>query len=56
MATLPELLQTLVEVNGSDLHLTTQTQPQPAFHHQHSFCTPLLPLHGMLFRYLAPGK
>ncbi len=32
MATLPELLQTLVEVNGSDLHLTTQTPPQIRVH------------------------
>jgi twitching motility protein PilT len=28
MATLPELLKTLVDHNGSDLHLTTQTPPQ----------------------------
>jgi twitching motility protein PilT len=28
MATLPELLKTIVEMNGSDLHLTTQTPPQ----------------------------
>jgi len=28
MATLPELLQTLVELRGSDLHLTTQSPPQ----------------------------
>src|SRR4026208_259979 len=32
MATLPELLQTLVEVHGSDLHLTTQTPPQIRVH------------------------
>jgi len=32
MATLPELLQTLVEVQGSDLHLTTQTPPQIRVH------------------------
>src|SRR6188508_2118749 len=32
MATLPELLQTLVEVKGSDLHLTTQTPPQIRVH------------------------
>jgi twitching motility protein PilT len=32
MATLPELLQTLVQVNGSDLHLTTQTPPQIRVH------------------------
>ena len=28
MATLPELLKTLVELNGSDLHITTATPPQ----------------------------
>ncbi|HXW04696.1 MAG TPA: type IV pilus twitching motility protein PilT [Vicinamibacterales bacterium] len=32
MATLPELLQTLVEHSGSDLHLTTQTPPQIRVH------------------------
>ena len=32
MATLPELLQTLVDNNGSDLHLTTQTPPQIRVH------------------------
>src|SRR5213075_551640 len=32
MATLLELLQTLVDVNGSDLHLTTQTPPQIRVH------------------------
>jgi twitching motility protein PilT len=32
MATLPELLQTLVQVNGSDLHLTTNTPPQIRVH------------------------
>src|SRR3954447_22498128 len=32
MATLPELLQTLVDVSGSDLHLTTQTPPQIRVH------------------------
>src|SRR4026207_1164313 len=32
MATLPELLQTLVEVHGSDLHLTTQSAPQIRVH------------------------
>jgi twitching motility protein PilT len=32
MATLPELLQTLVEVSGSDLHITTQTPPQIRVH------------------------
>src|SRR3989337_626501 len=32
MATLPELLKTLVELGGSDLHLTTQTPPQIRVH------------------------
>jgi twitching motility protein PilT len=32
MATLPELLRTLVENNGSDLHLTTNTPPQIRVH------------------------
>jgi twitching motility protein PilT len=32
MATLPELLQTLVENNGSDLHITTDTAPQIRVH------------------------
>jgi twitching motility protein PilT len=32
MATLPELLKTLVEQNGSDLHLSTSTPPQIRVH------------------------
>jgi twitching motility protein PilT len=32
MATLPELLQVLVENNGSDLHITTNTPPQIRVH------------------------
>jgi twitching motility protein PilT len=32
MATLPELLKTLVELGGSDLHLTTSTPPQVRVH------------------------
>jgi twitching motility protein PilT len=32
MATLPELLQTLVQNNGSDLHITTDTPPQIRVH------------------------
>ena len=32
MATLPELLKTLVDLNGSDLHLTTATPPQVRVH------------------------
>src|SRR5882762_9329687 len=32
MATLPELLKTLVDMDGSDLHITTQTPPQIRVH------------------------
>src|SRR5262245_20255162 len=32
MATLPELLKTLVDNNGSDLHITTDTPPQIRVH------------------------
>jgi twitching motility protein PilT len=32
MSTLPELLKTLVEVGGSDLHITTNTPPQMRVH------------------------
>lgn len=32
MATLPELLQKVVEVSGSDLHITTKTPPQIRIH------------------------
>ena len=32
MATLPELLQTLVSMEGSDLHITTETPPQIRVH------------------------
>src|SRR6476620_3115377 len=32
MATLPELLRTVLELQGSDLHLTTQTPPQIRVH------------------------
>jgi len=32
MATLPELLKTLVDLSGSDLHITTQTPPQIRVH------------------------
>jgi twitching motility protein PilT len=34
MATLPELLKTLVDNNGSDLHITTNTPPQIRIHGQ----------------------
>ena len=32
MATLPELLKMLVDMGGSDLHLTTETPPQVRVH------------------------
>src|SRR5215510_899897 len=32
MATLPDLLKTMVELNGSDLHITTATPPQVRVH------------------------
>src|SRR6185295_1075802 len=32
MATLPELLKTLVDMDGSDLHIATQTPPQVRVH------------------------
>src|SRR6188472_2829008 len=32
MATLPELLKKVVELEGSDLHITTQTPPQIRVH------------------------
>src|SRR5215813_7628388 len=32
MATLPELLKTMVEMNGSDLHIATATPPQIRVH------------------------
>ena len=32
MATLPELLKTMVELDGSDLHLTTNSPPQVRVH------------------------
>ena len=32
MATLPELLQTMVQMQGSDLHITTATPPQVRVH------------------------
>src|SRR5215208_2550662 len=32
MATLPELLRSLVELDGSDLHITTSTPPQVRVH------------------------
>jgi 1,4-alpha-glucan branching enzyme len=45
-----------VEFGGNGHHWINEyeAQPQPAFHHQHSFQTPLLPLHGMLFRLVTP--
>src|SRR5258706_4520902 len=32
MATLPELLKSMVEMDGSDLHITTNTPPQVRVH------------------------
>ena len=32
MATLPELLKTTVEMDGSDLHIATNTPPQVRVH------------------------
>ena len=32
LATLPELLKTMVDMNGSDLHIATQTPPQVRVH------------------------
>jgi twitching motility protein PilT len=43
MATLPELLKTLVDHNGSDLHITTNTPPQIRVHgHLHPLDLPVL--------------
>jgi len=39
--------------NGHQWVNEYRTEPRPAFHHPHSFCAPLLPLHGMLFRLVA---
>jgi 1,4-alpha-glucan branching enzyme len=39
--------------NGHNWVNEYQTSASPAFHHPHSFCTNLLPLHGMLFRGVA---
>jgi 1,4-alpha-glucan branching enzyme len=36
--------------NGHNWINEYETTARPAFHHQHSFCTQLLPLHGMIFR------
>jgi 1,4-alpha-glucan branching enzyme len=41
--------------NGHQWINEYETEPRPAFHHPHSFCAPLLPLHGMLFRLVAPA-
>jgi twitching motility protein PilT len=43
MATLPELLKSLVDHNGSDLHITTNTPPQIRVHgHLRALDLPLL--------------
>jgi 1,4-alpha-glucan branching enzyme len=39
--------------NGHQWINEYETEQRPAFHHRHSFCAPLLPLHGMLFRLVA---
>jgi hypothetical protein len=46
------------EFGGNGHHWVNEypTAPHPAFHHPHSFCTPLLPLHGLLFRYTGPHQ
>jgi 1,4-alpha-glucan branching enzyme len=36
--------------NGHNWANEYETEHCPAFHHQHSFCTKLLPLHGMVFK------
>jgi 1,4-alpha-glucan branching enzyme len=43
------------EFGGNGHHWVNeyQTEASPAFHHPHSIRTPLLPLHGMLFRVVA---
>ena len=38
---------------GLSIDYEYEAEPHPAFHHPHSFCTQLLPLHGMLFRAVA---
>ena len=40
------------EFGGNGHHWINEYQSEavPAFHHKHSFRTPLLPLHGLLFR------
>ncbi len=47
------------EFGGNGHHWVNEysTVQHPAFHHPQSICTPLFPLHGLLFRYLGPhGK
>ena len=39
MATLPELLKTMVEMDGSDLHIATDTPPQVRVHGTCSGCS-----------------
>jgi hypothetical protein len=40
--------------NGHNWVNEYEATARRAFHHPHSFCSPLLPLHGMLFRYVSP--
>ena len=44
------------EFGGNGHHLSNEygTERRAAFHHPHSFCTPLFPLHGLLFRLVTP--
>jgi len=46
------------EFGGNGHHWINEYEavPHPAFHHRYSFSTPLLPLHGMLFRFVGPGR
>jgi 1,4-alpha-glucan branching enzyme len=46
------------EFGGNGHHWVNEyeTEPHGAFHHPHSFRTALLPLHGMLFRFLGPRR
>jgi 1,4-alpha-glucan branching enzyme len=46
------------EFGGNGHHWVNEyaTAPQAAFRHPQSFCTPLLPLHGLLFRHVGPHR
>jgi 1,4-alpha-glucan branching enzyme len=52
-----KVLDTDAREFGGNGHLWVneyETEPHPAFHHPHRLRTPLFPLHGMLFRLVAP--